>query len=117
MLLVQADSFLRFRNHFACNINETVIRSTAQALVSTGLASVGYAYVGLMCLFSCEPSLSSYAAHDDQVNIDDCWASSRDANSNIVPDPKTFPSGLFARYHLSAYCTVNSAVSLGVPSS
>jgi alpha-galactosidase len=39
-------------NFFACNINETVIRDTADALVSTGLADLGYNY----------------------VNIDDCWS-------------------------------------------
>lgn len=38
-------------NHFACNINETVIRETADLLVSTGLAAKGYKY----------------------LNIDDCW--------------------------------------------
>uniref|UniRef100_A0A0E0D760 Alpha-galactosidase n=1 Tax=Oryza meridionalis TaxID=40149 RepID=A0A0E0D760_9ORYZ len=47
-------------NFFACNINETVIRDTADALVSTGLADLGYNY--------------------DQ----------------LLPDPKTFPSGIKA---------------------
>ncbi|KAK8955181.1 hypothetical protein KSP40_PGU001557 [Platanthera guangdongensis] len=40
-------------NFFACNINETVIKETADALISTGLADLGYRY----------------------VNIDDCWSS------------------------------------------
>ncbi|KAL2600965.1 hypothetical protein AAZV13_10G141400 [Glycine max] len=39
-------------NHFGCDINESVIRETADAMVSTGLAALGYRY----------------------VNIDDCWA-------------------------------------------
>ncbi|CAL9055862.1 unnamed protein product, partial [Musa banksii] len=39
-------------NHFYCDINETIIRESADALVSTGLAKLGYRY----------------------VNIDDCWA-------------------------------------------
>ncbi|CAF0788486.1 unnamed protein product [Rotaria sp. Silwood1] len=60
-------------NHFGCNINEAIIRSTADALVSTGLAQAGYTY----------------------VNIDDCWASSRDPTTNfIIPDPIGFPSGI-----------------------
>lgn len=60
-------------NHFGCNINETVIRSTADALIATGLAKAGYTY----------------------VNIDDCWASSRDPTSDyIIPDPNAFPSGM-----------------------
>lgn len=31
-------------NHFFCNINETIVRGTADALVSTGLAAAGYQY-------------------------------------------------------------------------
>ncbi|KAG9455189.1 hypothetical protein H6P81_008093 [Aristolochia fimbriata] len=62
-------------NFFACNINETVIRETADALISTGLAALGYNY----------------------VNIDDCWSSSlRNKEGNMVPDPETFPSGIKA---------------------
>ncbi|KAL9324293.1 hypothetical protein ACSQ67_009150 [Phaseolus vulgaris] len=38
-------------NHFSCNINEDLIRETADAMVSTGLAALGYQY----------------------INIDDCW--------------------------------------------
>ncbi|XAR71871.1 Alpha-galactosidase [Bertholletia excelsa] len=62
-------------NFFACNINETVIKETADALVSTGLADLGYVY----------------------VNIDDCWSSAqRNLEGQLVPDPKTFPSGIKA---------------------
>ncbi|KAD3641939.1 hypothetical protein R6Q59_004544 [Mikania micrantha] len=62
-------------NHFSCNINETVIRETADALVSTGLAKLGYKY----------------------VNIDDCWAEkTRDQQGNLVARKSTFPSGIKA---------------------
>ncbi|GJN33425.1 hypothetical protein PR202_gb22023 [Eleusine coracana subsp. coracana] len=62
-------------NFFACNINETVIRETADALVSTGLATLGYNY----------------------VNIDDCWSYvTRGKKGQLLPDPKTFPSGIKA---------------------
>lgn len=62
-------------NFFACNINETVIKETADALSSTGLADLGYTY----------------------VNIDDCWSqASRDSKGQLVPDPNTFPSGIKA---------------------
>ncbi|XP_042438641.1 alpha-galactosidase 3-like [Zingiber officinale] len=62
-------------NFFACNIDETVIKETADALVSSGLAALGYNY----------------------VNIDDCWSSSsRNQQGNLVPDPKTFSSGIKA---------------------
>ncbi|CAL9055206.1 unnamed protein product [Musa banksii] len=62
-------------NFFACNINETVIKETADALVSTGLAALGYNY----------------------VNIDDCWSSAtRNLEGELVPDPQTFPSGIKA---------------------
>ncbi|KAK4579689.1 hypothetical protein RGQ29_029376 [Quercus rubra] len=60
-------------NFFACNINETVIKETADALISTGLADLGYVY----------------------LNIDDCWSSTtRNSEGQLVPDPKTFPSGI-----------------------
>ncbi|CAI9767576.1 unnamed protein product [Fraxinus pennsylvanica] len=62
-------------NFFACNINETVIKETADALISTGLAKLGYIY----------------------VNIDDCWSETeRDSKGQLVHDPKTFPSGIKA---------------------
>ncbi|GAU24464.1 hypothetical protein TSUD_319410 [Trifolium subterraneum] len=62
-------------NFFACNINETVIKETADALISTGLAELGY----------------------DYVNIDDCWSSvTRNLKGDLVPDRKTFPSGIKA---------------------
>ncbi len=38
-------------NRFGCNINETLIRQTADLLVSTGLADKGYKF----------------------LNLDDCW--------------------------------------------
>ncbi|KAF5799145.1 putative alpha-galactosidase [Helianthus annuus] len=62
-------------NHFACNIEEKLIRETADAMVSTGLAAAGYQY----------------------VNIDDCWAElNRDSQGNFVPKADTFPSGIKA---------------------
>ncbi|KAL8171439.1 hypothetical protein V2J09_023243 [Rumex salicifolius] len=62
-------------NYFACNIDEVVIQETADALVSTGLADLGYIY----------------------VNIDDCWSNqSRSLEGKLVPDQKTFPSGIKA---------------------
>ncbi|KAG4983621.1 hypothetical protein JHK87_028370 [Glycine soja] len=62
-------------NHFGCDINESVIRETADAMVSTGLAALGYQY----------------------VNIDDCWAElNRDSEDNMVPNAAAFPSGIKA---------------------
>ncbi|KAI3748468.1 hypothetical protein L6452_11548 [Arctium lappa] len=62
-------------NHFACNIEEKLIRETADAMVSTGLAAAGYEY----------------------VNIDDCWAElDRDSKGEFVPKASTFPSGIKA---------------------
>lgn len=59
-------------NYFGCDINENMIKITADQLVSTGLAAKGYVY----------------------VNIDDCWQLFRDANGVIQPDPSRFPSGM-----------------------
>jgi len=61
-------------NKFACDIDERLIRETADAMVKTGMKDAGYQY----------------------VNIDDCWQGQRDADGNIQPDPKHFPSGIKA---------------------
>ncbi|XP_022725468.1 alpha-galactosidase-like [Durio zibethinus] len=62
-------------NHFHCHINETLIKETADAMVSSGLAAVGYTY----------------------INLDDCWGElNRDSRGNLVPKASTFPSGIKA---------------------
>ncbi|CAI9111658.1 OLC1v1011941C2 [Oldenlandia corymbosa var. corymbosa] len=62
-------------NHFSCNIDEKLIKQTADAMVSKGLAGLGYRY----------------------INLDDCWAEyNRDAKGNLVPKASTFPSGIKA---------------------
>eukprot|EP01117_Protostelium_nocturnum_P006348 TRINITY_DN2295_c0_g1_i1.p1 TRINITY_DN2295_c0_g1~~TRINITY_DN2295_c0_g1_i1.p1 ORF type:complete len:381 (+),score=95.78 TRINITY_DN2295_c0_g1_i1:101-1243(+) len=59
-------------NNFGCSVNETVIRNTVDLFLKYGLNELGYKY----------------------INIDDCWAVSRDRNGTINPDPKAFPSGM-----------------------
>jgi alpha-galactosidase len=59
-------------NKFGCNVSESLIREMADALVSSGMKDAGYQY----------------------VVIDDCWQVSRDAQGNILPDPRRFPSGM-----------------------
>jgi alpha-galactosidase len=61
-------------NTFACDINEQLIRDTADVMVKSGLKDAGYVY----------------------VNIDDCWHGKRDAKGVIHPDPDRFPSGMKA---------------------
>ena len=61
-------------NHFRCEINEKVIKETADAMVSSGMKAAGYQY----------------------VIIDDCWQKSRDKNGKIVPDKSKFPNGMKA---------------------
>lgn len=61
-------------NSFACDINEKLIRDTADAMVKLGLKDAGYQY----------------------VNIDDCWHGKRDKDGFIHPDPERFPSGMKA---------------------
>ena len=58
--------------HYFCQVNETVVRATIDAVVSTGLTSKGYAY----------------------INLDDCWAGFRNPNGTIHSDPTAFPSGI-----------------------
>lgn len=61
-------------NTFACNIDEKLIRETADAIVASGMRDAGYVY----------------------VNIDDCWHGERDQNGFIQADAKRFPSGMKA---------------------
>lgn len=62
-------------NRFGCNINETLIKQTADLMVSTGLAAKGYKY----------------------INLDDCWQIERNATTKeIIEDKTKFPSGMAA---------------------
>jgi alpha-galactosidase len=61
-------------NKFGCNVSEDLLKSMADAMVSSGMKDAGYQY----------------------VVIDDCWQVSRDANGNIVADALRFPSGIKA---------------------
>jgi alpha-galactosidase len=59
-------------NKFGCHVSADMIKGMADAMVKSGMKDAGYQY----------------------VVIDDCWQVSRDADGNIVPDPKTFPDGI-----------------------
>jgi alpha-galactosidase len=61
-------------NTFTCNVSETLVKETADTLVSSGMRDAGYRY----------------------VSIDDCWMQGRDANGAVVVNPATFPSGMKA---------------------
>ena len=63
-------------NTFACdNINEKVVRETADAMAANGMRDAGYVY----------------------IVIDDGWSKmERDQNDNLVGDPVKFPSGMKA---------------------
>jgi alpha-galactosidase len=61
-------------NRFGCDINEELIRQTADAMVSEGFLAAGYNY----------------------LNLDDCWQASRAEDGRIQEDALTFPSGLGA---------------------
>ena len=61
-------------NHFGCNIDESIVRSEADAMATNGMEAAGYQF----------------------INIDDCWQTNRDANGVIVADPTRFPSGIKA---------------------
>jgi len=62
-------------NTFASNINEALIRETADVMVANGMRDAGYIYIVL----------------------DDTWsAMERDAQGNLVAHPEKFPSGMKA---------------------
>ncbi|MHB1544849.1 MAG: glycoside hydrolase family 27 protein [Gammaproteobacteria bacterium] len=59
--------------HYQCHISQRLFVQTANALVNTGLAKLGYRY----------------------VNIDDCWmARYRNAAGHLVANRKLFPRGM-----------------------
>jgi len=60
-------------NYFGCeNINEEVIKETADAMVTSGMKDAGYEY----------------------INIDDCWQVGRDQEGRIIVDSIKFPGGM-----------------------
>ena len=60
-------------NTFETNIDEKLVKETADIMVASGMAASGYNYIVL----------------------DDGWmAKERDANGNLVPDPIKFPNGM-----------------------
>jgi alpha-galactosidase len=61
-------------NKFGCNVDEKLIRETADAMVETGMLAAGYKY----------------------LVIDDCWQVARAADGRIVADPQRFPGGMKA---------------------
>ncbi|NAS27522.1 alpha-galactosidase [Herbidospora sp. NEAU-GS84] len=62
-------------NTFGCNINETLIKQTTDAMVANGMRDLGYQY----------------------VVVDDCWMDpNRDSAGNLQPNLSRFPSGMKA---------------------
>jgi alpha-galactosidase len=58
---------------YKCDVTQADVLANAQALVSSGLAKLGY----------------------DYVNLDDCWmATTRTADGQLQADPTTFPNGI-----------------------
>jgi alpha-galactosidase len=61
--------------HCRADFNEAMVKGIADIFVNRGLKDLGYQY----------------------VNIDDCWAlPRRNAQGDLVPDPKRFPNGIKA---------------------
>jgi len=61
-------------NKFHCDINEDLIKATADKMVELGLVDAGYVY----------------------LNLDDCWHGQRDEQGFVHEDPEKFPSGMKA---------------------
>jgi len=62
-------------NAFGCNgLNETVVKSMADAFITTGMKDAGYQF----------------------VNLDDCWMDGRDSSGKLKPSASKFPSGIAA---------------------
>ncbi len=61
-------------NYFQFNIDETIVRATADAMATNGMKAAGYQF----------------------INLDDMWQKSRDTNGVLQADPIRFPSGIKA---------------------
>ena len=61
-------------NHFHVNIDEKMIGEQADAMIASGMYNAGYRF----------------------INIDDGYFGGRDANGNLFPNAKKFPSGMKA---------------------
>jgi alpha-galactosidase len=61
-------------NRFGCNVDEALIRETADAMAETGMRDAGYRY----------------------LVIDDCWQVERGTDGRIVADPRKFAGGMKA---------------------
>jgi len=60
-------------NAYGCNgLNEAVVKSMADAFITTGMKNAGYEY----------------------VNLDDCWMDGRDASGRLKWNASKFPSGI-----------------------
>ncbi|KAF2685833.1 glycoside hydrolase family 27 protein [Lentithecium fluviatile CBS 122367] len=59
-------------NAFHCDVNETLLLTTAQDMANFGLRDLGYNYIVL----------------------DDCWSIGRNASGYLVENPEKFPSGM-----------------------
>ena len=59
-------------NRFGCNVSETLLRETANAMVAIGMRTAGYRY----------------------VVIDDCWQVGRRTDGTIIVDSTRFPNGM-----------------------
>ncbi|MEU4449468.1 ricin-type beta-trefoil lectin domain protein [Actinosynnema sp. NPDC050801] len=91
-------------NSFGCNVTDSLVRQTADAMVSSGMAAAGYTY----------------------VNIDDCWSEmSRDGSGNLVPSRTKFPHGMKAvadyvhgkGLRLGIYSSAGTTTCAGYPAS
>ncbi|CAG8821091.1 43553_t:CDS:2, partial [Gigaspora margarita] len=59
---------------FQCQVNEQLLKDSADAMIELGFYEAGYKY----------------------LNLDDCWEGHRDENGYITTDPITFPGGIKA---------------------
>jgi alpha-galactosidase len=88
-------------NHFAERVDDRVVRETADAMVSSGMAAAGYVY----------------------VNIDDTWEEGRDAEGNILanlkfPDMKALADYVHSRgLKLGIYSSPGPVTCGGYPAS
>lgn len=86
-------------NLWGCDINETIVRQTADTLVHLGLDQLGYNYVNVDDCWQVSVRFDRHFRPSQPLTArvaGRVWQTHRDQHDKIVADPVKFPSGIKA---------------------
>ena len=89
---------LGYSSWYACssNVTEAHMKNQTDALISTGLADLGYKYgmINIMNIIFLMYTYYFLYMYITKVNVDEGWIKSRASNGTLISDPDKFPSGM-----------------------